>query len=88
MTPGRDCVTSGFQLKVFRCRRKRTTEAVPSIVLYNDEFMQFAVAFDNDVVIYDAETGKQSNHFRNIGKSAITSMCLDRRSRKINNRVP
>ena len=45
--------------------------------------MQFAVAFDNDVVIYDAETGKQSNHFRNIGKSAITSMCLDRRSRKL-----
>ena len=83
MTPGRDCVTSGFQLKVFRCRRKRTTEAVPSIVLYNDEFMQFAVAFDNDVVIYDAETGKQSNHFRNIGKSAITAMCLDRRSRKL-----
>ena len=34
--------------------------------LYNDEFMQFAVAFDNDVVIYDAETGKQSNHFQEI----------------------
>ena len=83
MTPGRDCVASGYSMHVFRCRRKRTTEAIPSIVIYNDEFMQFAVAFDNDVFLYSAATGKQTQHYRNIGKSAITSMCLDRRSRKL-----
>jgi WD40 repeat protein/Ca2+-binding EF-hand superfamily protein len=83
MTPGRDCVTSGYSMHVFRCRRKRATEAIPSIVIYNDEFMQFAVAYDSDVILYSATTGKQTQHYRNIGKSAITSMCLDRRSRKL-----
>jgi WD40 repeat protein/Ca2+-binding EF-hand superfamily protein len=81
--PGRDCLTAGYNLHVFRCRRKRTTEMIPSFIVYNEEFMQFAVAFSTDVIMYDAGTGKELVNHRHIGKSEITSMTLDRRNRKL-----
>ena len=83
MVPGKDCVAAGYNLHVFKCRRKRTTEMIPSFVQYNPEFMKFAVAFGSDILIYNAEDGAELQHYRNIGKSEITSMCLDRRYRKL-----
>jgi WD40 repeat protein len=52
-------------------------------ILYNDVFFTFVTAHPKSVKVWDAETGKLMNVFRDLTTREITSICLDKRQRKL-----
>eukprot|EP00826_Nyctotherus_ovalis_P019798 TRINITY_DN16152_c0_g1_i2.p1 TRINITY_DN16152_c0_g1~~TRINITY_DN16152_c0_g1_i2.p1 ORF type:complete len:832 (-),score=266.38 TRINITY_DN16152_c0_g1_i2:250-2745(-) len=52
-------------------------------ILYNSVFFNFITAHPKSVKIWDAETGRLQNVFRDLTNREITSIALDKRQRKL-----
>ena len=79
----REVVAGGYKLRRFECRRKSTATPIPRAVLYNSANLTFAVALENEVQVYDAQTGLLVNTLHEVCDSEVTTMCLDTRQRKL-----
>ena len=79
----REIVAGGYKLHRYCCRRKSSTSPIPRAVLYNSANMTFAVALDNEVQIYDSQTGLLVNHLHDVCDSEVTVLALDSRQRKL-----
>ena len=79
----REIVAGGYKLHRYCCRRKSAASPIPRAVLYNSANMTFAVALENEVQIFDSQTGILANHFHDVCDSEVTTLALDSRQRKL-----
>ena len=79
----REVIAGGYKLRRFECRRKSTATPIPRSVLYNSANLTFAVALDNEVQVFDAQTGLLVTTLHDVCDSEVTTMCLDTRQRKL-----